>query len=175
MKQLVVSALGTDQPGMVDKLSKHILDLNLNIEDSRMSVLGGEFAIMLLVSGEEKKLEDLYNSSNALEEEFSDLVITCKYTQPKQPAKGLSYKVNVVALDHQGIVNKLAHFFSEKNINIENLSTQSYAAPHTGSKMFAVEMTLTVPENISISQLRDAFIQHCDDMNLDASFEPNRS
>ncbi|MCK4709738.1 MAG: glycine cleavage system protein R, partial [Gammaproteobacteria bacterium] len=47
-KQLVLSALGTDQPGLVDKISRHILDLKLNIEDSRMSVLGGEFAIMLL-------------------------------------------------------------------------------------------------------------------------------
>jgi len=174
-KQLVISALGTDQPGLVDKLSHHILDLKLNIEDSRMSVLGGEFAIMLLVSGDEKMLEQLANASSEFENEFSDLVITSKYTQPKERAAGLSYNVNVVALDHQGIVHKLARFFSEKNINIESLNTNSYAAPHTGSRMFAVDMTLTVPENISIIQLRDAFIQHCDDMNLDASFEPNRT
>lgn len=174
-KQLVISALGTDQPGLVDKISRHILDLKLNIEDSRMSVLGGEFAIMLLVSGDESMLQQLASSSSELEKEFSDLVLTCKYTQPKEQSAGLSYKANIVALDHQGIVHNLARFFSEKNINIENLSTTSYAAPHTGSKMFSVDITLTIPESISIIQLRDAFIQHCDDMNLDASFEPNRN
>jgi len=174
-KQLVISALGTDQPGLVDKLTRHFLDLKLNIEDSRMSVLGGEFAIMLLVTGDENMLEQLASSSNELENEFTDLVITCKYTQAKEKSSGLSYKANVVALDHQGIVHKLARFFSEKNINIENLDTHSYAAPHTGSKMFSVDITLTIPEGISVIQLRDAFIQHCDDMNLDASFESNRS
>jgi len=173
-KQLVLSALGTDSPGLVDKISRHILDLQLNIEDSRMSILGGEFAIMLLISGEEDKLTQLKNSIPELETKFSDLVFNSKYTKGKRQEPGLSYKVSVVALDHQGIVHNLTRFFSEKNINIEDLNTNSYAAPHTGSKMFAVDMKLNIPQNTSIIQLRDAFIQHCDDLNLDASFEPDR-
>ena len=52
MKQLlVISALGEDRPGIVDELSELILDAGCNIEDSRATVLGGEFAVMLLVSG----------------------------------------------------------------------------------------------------------------------------
>ena len=47
--QLVMSALGKDRPGIVDELSKSIYDLECNIADSRMTVLGGEFAILLLV------------------------------------------------------------------------------------------------------------------------------
>jgi len=174
-KQLVLSAVGTDSPGLVDKISRHILDLQLNIEDSRMSILGGEFAIMLLVSGDENSLIKLENSIPDLEAEFSDLTFTKKYTKAKKQEPGLNYKVSVVALDHQGIVHNLTRFFSEKNINIEDLNTNSYAAPHTGTKMFAVDMKLNIPENTSIMQLRDAFIQHCDDLNLDASFEPDRN
>ncbi len=170
-KQLVLSALGADQPGLVNQISQHILELGLNIEDSRMSVLGGEFAYMLLVSGEEAILEKLVNSISEFEQSFSDLILSSKYTQPKQQG-GLPYKVNVHALDHQGIVHNLARFFSERNINIEDLNTNSYAAPHTGSKMFAVDLKLNIPENISVRQLREAFIEHCDNLNLDASFEP---
>ena len=48
---LVISALGEDQPGIVNRLSKVLLDQGCNIEDSRMTVLGGEFAVMLLVEG----------------------------------------------------------------------------------------------------------------------------
>ena len=38
--------------------------------------------------------------------------------------------------------------------------------------MFSVDLSLSIPENTSIIQLREAFIEHCDDLNLDASFEP---
>lgn len=171
-KQLVLSALGTDQPGLVDRISKHILSLSLNIEDSRMSILGGEFSIMLLLSGEEKILQNLVDSIPDLENDFTELVFNSKYTQEKNQQPGLSYKVKIQALDHQGIVHHLARFFSARDINIEDLSTSSYAAPHTGSKMFTVDLKLHIPEGISVIQLRDAFIQHCDDLNLDASFEP---
>ena len=174
-KQLVLSALGTDQAGLVDQISRHILDLKLNIEDSRMSVMGGEFAIMLLVSGDEETLQQLINTLPDLEKKFSDLVFSTKETQAKSKQPGMTYKVNVLSLDHQGIVHNLARFFSDHNINIEDLSTSSYAAPHTGSKMFNVDIRLCIPDSIVISQLRNAFIEHCDNLNLDASFEPERN
>ncbi|MBM3890900.1 MAG: glycine cleavage system protein R, partial [Verrucomicrobia bacterium] len=41
---LVVSAVGQDRPGIVDRISEFILDHDCNIEDSRMAILGGEFA-----------------------------------------------------------------------------------------------------------------------------------
>ena len=47
----VISALGDDRPGIVNDLSRVILDCGCNIEDSRMSVLGGEFALILMTSG----------------------------------------------------------------------------------------------------------------------------
>ena len=45
-EQLVITALGDDRPGIVDELSNALFRHNLNIEDSRMSVLGGEFAVL---------------------------------------------------------------------------------------------------------------------------------
>ena len=49
-EQLVITALGDDRPGIVDELSNALFKHKLNIEDSRMSVLGGEFAVLLLVA-----------------------------------------------------------------------------------------------------------------------------
>ena len=57
--QLVISAIGEDRPGIVNDLSDIIFKLSLNIEDSRMSVLGGEFAIQLLVSGDQPAIAAL--------------------------------------------------------------------------------------------------------------------
>ncbi len=48
---LVVTAIGQDHPGIVRSFTKTITEHDCNIEDSRMSILGGEFAMILLLSG----------------------------------------------------------------------------------------------------------------------------
>jgi len=71
-------------------------------------------------------------------------------------------------------VHHLASFFSSRGINIEDMNTSSYAAPHTGTPMFAVRMTVGIPSNQQISALRDDFMEFCDTMNLDAVLEPSK-
>ena len=44
----VLTAVGPDKPGLVDAISTFILDHQCNMEDSRMGVLGGEFAMLIL-------------------------------------------------------------------------------------------------------------------------------
>ena len=59
--QLVLSALGADRSGIIDELSRAVLDCGCNILDSRMAVLGGDFALLLQVDGNWNtlaKLED---------------------------------------------------------------------------------------------------------------------
>ena len=52
---LVVSALGEDRPGLVNELSRVILECDCGIVDSRMTILGGEFAILLLIDQEDEE------------------------------------------------------------------------------------------------------------------------
>ena len=49
MPEFAVTAIGRDRPGIVAAISKALLDLNGNIEDSQMSILRGHFAVMLIV------------------------------------------------------------------------------------------------------------------------------
>ncbi len=169
---LVISALGQDRPGIVNELSGTILNEGCNITDSRMTVLGGEFAIMLMVEGNWNTLTKLEDAVPELEKTLG-LTIIAKRTRGKQSnAALLPYGVEVVSMDHPGIVHHLASFFSKRNINIEDMVTNSYAAAHTGTQMFSVQMTVGIPSTEHISTLRDEFIEFCDDMNLDAVLEP---
>ena len=169
---LVISALGEDRPGIVNRLSKVLLDQGCNIEDSRMTVLGGEFAIMLLVEGKWNTLAKVENILPELERQLG-MTIIAKRTGERATGKNLlPYGVDVVAMDHPGIVNNLAEFFAERNINIEDMSTSSYAAAHTGTPMFSVRMTVGIPSDIHIAGLREEFMDYCDDLNLDAVLEP---
>lgn len=166
--KLVISALGEDRPGIVDKLSNIIFDHALNIEDSRMTVLGGEFAILLLVSGEQKSLDALLERLAEIEQNLQMSLLVKTTSESIKQDHTLPYSVDVAALDHPGIVRNIANFFSNRNINIVNLETERYSAPHTGSPMFSLHMTIGIPAEINIPQLRDAFMDVCDELNLDA-------
>lgn len=172
--KLVISALGDDRPGIVDELSKILYSHDLNIEDSRMTVLGGEFAILLLVSGEQSSIDSLQSKTADIEQTLQMRLLIKATTEPAEPGSmgnTVPYSVEVAALDHPGIVNNIASFFSGRNINIVNLQTERYAAPHTGSPMFALHMTIGISAETNIAQLRDAFTEVCDELNLDAELK----
>ncbi|MBF0471359.1 MAG: glycine cleavage system protein R [Gammaproteobacteria bacterium] len=167
---LVISALGSDRPGIVDELTRPIQETGGNILDSRMTVLGGEFAALLLVEGGWDTIARLEKILPKLTPKLQ--VMTKRTEEQEEKESALPYIVNVVALDHPGIVNQLAAFFAKREINIYNLETDSYHAPHTGSLMFSANLTVSITASFSIVQLRSEFLEFCDSLNLDAIFEP---
>lgn len=166
--QLVISALGEDRPGIVDELSNIIYTHALNVEDSRMSVLGGEFAILLLVSGEQSSIDAIQSQLDDIEQSLQMRLLLKPTSETNANQNTIPYAVEVSALDNPGIVRNIASFFSNRNINIVNAQTERYAAPHTGTPMFALHMTVGIPTDINIAQLREAFMETCDELNLDA-------
>jgi glycine cleavage system transcriptional repressor len=173
-KYLVISALGKDRPGIVNEFSRAILDCGGNIEDSRMAVLGGEFALMLLVSGAWNAVAKLEAQLKTLGAKL-ELTVVARATEARATRPNmLPYLVDVVSMDHPGIVHDIAEFFSTRAINIEDLSTWTYAAAHTGTPMFSLSMTVAVPAELPIGQLREEFTRFCDELNLDATLEPAR-
>jgi glycine cleavage system transcriptional repressor len=167
-EQLVITALGKDRPGIVDELSNTLTNHDLNIEDSRMSVLGGEFAILMLVSGSNDSINAFIKEAPVLEDSLG-MKLLVKTTAKKSEKLNLApYMVEVVAMDHPGIVRDIARFFSSRNINILDLDTSRYAAAHTGTPMFALHMTVEISEDQPIGRLREEFVNMCDQLNLDA-------
>ena len=173
MSQLIViSALGSDRTGVVQDLTKVILSCDGNIEESRMTTLGSEFAMLLLVSGNWATLNKLEQGLDKLGKE-KNLTLSIRQTGAKMVGGDrMPYAVDIVSLDQQGIVFNLANFFASRDIEIADVATRSYAAAHTGSPMFAVQMAINVPATVHISQLREEFLEICDRLNLDAILEP---
>jgi glycine cleavage system transcriptional repressor len=169
---IVFSVLGDDRPGIVDELSTAILEHQCNIEDSRMSVMGGVFAVILLVSGEADALKRVQDTLENMQNK-GGLTISSR-TAGERSSQGsyLPYQVQIVSMDHPGIVNRLSHFFATRGINIQQLETSSYSAAHTATPMFAVHMTIEIHSSQHLAELRDSFYTLCDEYNLDGVIEP---
>ncbi len=149
-----------------------ILSCGGNIEESRMTTLGSEFAMLLLVSGNWHTLSRLEQGFDKLCAD-DQLTVAIRKTDAKPPEEDrMPYHVDVVALDQQGIVYNLADFFSSRDIEIADVSTRSYAAAHTGAPMYSVQMAVNVPSAVHIAQLREEFLELSARLNLDAIIEP---
>ena len=169
---LVVSVLGKDRPGIVESLAQCINECGCSINESRMTVLGDEFAAMMLLSGNWNAIAKLEHALPRLEEKM-ELQVQARRTEARTASENLiPYGIEVVSIDHRGIVHDIANFFYQRNINIEDAFTSTYHAPHTGALMFSLHMTVGIPAETAIATLRGEFMDFCDDRNLDAMLAP---
>ena len=168
---LVISAIGNDRPGIVNSVSQMIVERKGNITSSRMMAMGGEFSLMLMVEGDSKIIEQIQSALPDMESSLG-LTIVSKHTQAnRQATERVPCNIHVVSMDHPGIVQQIADFFSSRDVNIEEMNTDTYPAAHTGTQMFALNMVVSLPAELKVAPLREKFIDFCDAINLDASME----
>ena len=170
---LVLSGTGPDRTGIAKEISASAFEAGCSIEDSRMAVLGGEFAILVLLAGEKPALEKFKSGLQALENS-TGLALAVKPTQarPEQRVeKGVAYRISVVGMDRTGIVFRVTSLLIQHGINIDNLETFARNAPVTGSPMFMMELTAAVPAGVSLRLLREQMTALCDELNLDFTVE----
>ncbi|CAG0939665.1 partial Glycine cleavage system transcriptional repressor, partial [Gallionellaceae bacterium] len=109
---LALTASGEDKVGLVDRLSSNITESGCNIEESRMAVLGGQFALIMLVSGPWNALAKLEAQMEPLGKQLGLTIIHKRTKKREQTKPAIPYRVEVVAMDHPGIVRSLSAFFS---------------------------------------------------------------
>jgi Glycine cleavage system regulatory protein len=152
----VLSAIGADRVGIVDDLSRAVAEGGGNIEESKMAVLGGEFAVMMLVSMEAEALESLSSKAAELERRF-ELKIGLKRTRESSlgaAERGRPYSLETVSLDGAGIVHSVSAVLRKYGINIEDLETRTDRAPLTGAPLFRMKANVVVGPAVSVSALR---------------------
>lgn len=168
MARAVISTIGRDRPGVVNEVSEAVFANGVSIEDSRMTVLGGEFAVLMSVVGDDQDLDNLESALAGIAA-HQEMAYLFRRTHDRSAVRSLPYEVRVVAMDHPGIVHGIANFFSVRNINIRDLETETERAPHTGTPIFNLSLTIEVPPDTKIAQLRKEFSSFCKSRDLDGS------
>lgn len=171
-KHIVLTLTGHDRIGLVERVTRLVLDCNGNVEESRMAHLGGEFAMLMLFTLDEEKSVDLKEKLAALEKEgFS---VTFCETEPGDPnrfAGWLPYEIFVNGADHEGIIHRITNYLARKNINIETMETHMVKAPMSGTPLFLMEGIVVVPPDLKHSWV-DELIDVGDELNVDIQVSP---
>ena len=151
----VISVIGPDRPGIVDEVSRIVAQAGCNIEDSRMAVLGGDFALIMLISGEGAAAGA---AAGPLRGWAQGRGLTAVVKPTTGPAKGAGPAADIALEmpDRPGIVNRVTHFLAERGANVETLETEIRPAPFTGTPTFAMHINIRAAGKIGLEELRQA-------------------
>jgi glycine cleavage system transcriptional repressor len=165
---LVVTAVGQDRRGTVEMITDIVVNHFANIEESRMARLGGEFAVIMMLSLSAENQDPLTASLQGLN--HKGLMVIARPTDLSRMNKFqgfVPYEISVIGADHEGIVNSVARYLASEQINVEEMDTHVTHAPNTGTPLFSMTARVQAPPNLSLSQLRSKLADIGDELDVD--------
>jgi len=169
-----LSAIGTDRPGIVADLAELIYECDCNLEDSSMTILGSEFAVLLLLSTDREDAEEhLSTNCKRLEWEKRLTVFFRRLQGEPLPfgarTKARSAALRAVGVDKAGIVAKVARCLANHNVNITHMTSHSRPEPGTGTPIYTMEVQLAVPDTTDLGKLRHDLAAVAEELQIEVS------
>jgi len=173
-----LSAIGRDRPGIVADLAELIYECDCNLEDSSMTILGSEFAVLLLLSsaGPEAELR-LSSACKRIEWEKRLTVFFRPLDGEPVPyatqSRARRYTLQAIGVDRAGIVAKIARCLADHAVTIAEMATQSRPEPESGTPIYSMRMQLNVPQSTDPAALGKRLQAIGDDLQVDVTFAPD--
>ncbi len=172
----VLSAIGQDRPGLVAELAQLVYDCDANLEDSRMTILGTDFAVILLASSGAAGCADrLAQGAKRLERDHGlTILLRGLEGEPRSPVPAPGFvaaRVTASGQDRAGIVAGICRVLAEHGVNIAELTTRSRPG-FGGQPHYEMTATVEVPERLDLATLRAELEREADRLLLDVELEP---
>jgi len=149
---LVVTVIGNDRPGIVERLSDVVLAAGANWEESRMARLAGKFAGILRIKVAAANADALASGLRALTSDGLTVVVETSGETPAERFR--TVRLELVGNDHPGIIRDISKVLAQNQVNIEELETGVSGAPMTGEQLFRARAQLRLPSAVTADWLR---------------------
>jgi glycine cleavage system transcriptional repressor len=170
----IVTALGKDRPGIVAGVTKVLYQLGCNLEDSAMTRLEGEFAIMLIFSSPTRQTEEKLRKAFEPLERSLKLAVHLKplsRLESSAPGKrGRTYLISVYGGDRPGIVFHVSEALARAGINITDVHTHRSAGK--APSLYLMLLEVEIPSNRSISTLEQQLKRTAKRLGVEVSLRP---
>ncbi|MBI3087722.1 MAG: amino acid-binding protein [Candidatus Omnitrophica bacterium] len=152
-RRWILTALGRDRPGIVARVTKILYALGCNLEDSAMTRLAGEFAIMVVFSARPAVTQvRLEQACRPLRE--AGLATHLKALTAAESvghARRSPCLITVYGADHPGIVYRVSALLAGLKVNIADVSTHRAAAAKKPLYLMMLEVEL--PPGLAVTRL----------------------
>jgi glycine cleavage system transcriptional repressor len=168
--RFIMTAFGEDRPGIAADVTEILYANGCNLEDTSMTLLAGEFTLILLFSaGPMDITERLSKACRRLEQEkgVSAFLRPLPAKPPLNAKDHITCSLHVEGLDHAGIVYRVSRFLADKGINIVNLQSAVKASPESGTALYVMDIGVHIPEDTAMDALERGLSTVADDLHVD--------
>jgi glycine cleavage system transcriptional repressor len=158
-KAVVLTGVGRDRVGIVAELTDALFGLGCNLLDSSMTLLRGEFAIILMLSlPTDMTLKELAARVTDLEKRLGFTLHLRELSEAELvqvEEEGNGYIISVYGADEPGIVSGVTKKLADMGINITDVETKR-TQPAAGGKnepIFIMVLEVTAPSSVKTDQL----------------------
>ena len=166
---LVVTIIGNDRPGIVERLSDVVLAAGANWEESRMARLTGKFAGILHIDVAPANADMLASGLRAMSSDGLTVVVERSGTPPGEASR--TVRLELVGHDHPGIIRDISRVLAQSQVNIEELETGVSGAPMSGEQLFRARAHLRLPAAVTTDWLRERLEALAGELMVDVTLD----
>ncbi|MCF8588756.1 glycine cleavage system protein R [Gordonia liuliyuniae] len=152
MRNLVLSVIGDDRPGLVSALADAVAGNGGNWERSQLAQLAGKFAGIVAVAVPAEHADGLIAAVTGLDGLLE--VAVHAGGEPPRDGKRTALTIDVLGNDRPGIVQELSTALSLHDVSIEKLTTRTREAPMAGGMLFEATLDVLVPSGTDLAAVR---------------------
>ena len=155
---ICLTVLGRERPGIVAGITGVLVEQDCNIRDSTMTILAGEFSMLLIVAlPPDKNGLQLERALRDVQRRF-ELTVSVKQLNDdeihhRKPEGAQVWAVTIYGGDRKGIVHEVASVMARKGISITDLKTRVVLSSLQGAGM--ISMRVLAPPRVELDRVRE--------------------
>jgi len=170
MHHFALTIIGRDRPGIVSQVTEILYHLGCNIADSSCTILGGQFAMILIISHPDVTGREGFGDAFA-PLEASGLSVFLRTLKPGGEIRcidrGEICMISVYGSDKPGIVYRVAKELGERQINITDLNTKLVGSAARPVYVMMIEAVL--PDELTVEGIAAMIGKLKDELQVDIS------
>lgn len=155
-KEYIISAIGGNRPGVVEKLTRQIYLSGINVENSSMTLLGGHFSLLIHIIAEENTIQnvlvDRLRSIEAETEICTHIFLAPEKLPGAEEKPKPQYAIRVRGDDRAGILYKTSSFLACRGVNILEMHTSVEKPSQGAHPLFLMYTRIEVPEDLDANE-----------------------
>mgnify|MGYP001189000422 CR=1 FL=1 len=171
LSTLVMTVIGADRPGLVQRVAACVADHGGNWLESRMCRLGGQFAGILRVEVEQTRVDELKEALGGLSASGLRVILHAEGAVDA-PVRGSMATLELVGHDRPGILRSVSSVLAAHGLNVEELASERVSAPMGGGTLFQAHALVLVPEDVKLASVRADLEKIAGDLMVDLRLQP---
>ena len=168
----VLTALGPDRAGIVRDVAAVLRQSECNLEDSRMALLAGKFALVVLFSGSEKAVAQIEDLCEIMKEQLALEEVRIANALALETLAQHRYELRLSGIDAPGIVLRTSEVLADAQINVTSMESRVTHAAFSGTAIFSMHAELAIPHASVVDDVKAHLKPICDDLSLSMTLEP---